>query len=433
MKFNENYEKVFFNYSLKNPKYLIVTRDGFYVNKEIDICAFLARKFYEKFKESPSSEQLKLLIDNSKRSKGIVPHDLVDAIYSGNLNDYDDEWLMKTAEAWIKWRNFDNSLLDGIEYVKTAKVDPDNVDLIINKFKEVINDRNKLNFNKSVGLDFFNPKDHYQKLEDKIKSGKLFLDNLTGGYDTKGLVVYAGASNVGKSIWLANDAVAFTKMGYNTAVVTLEMDSHKILKRIGANMLDISMDEYDDKSKDINFISKKLKTVGQGLTPPGKLYIEKFPTSQATVLDIENYLLDLEESKGIKLKCVIIDYINIISNYRNPNSENTYMKIKQISEDLRGMSDKHDWLVISATQLKRSAFDVSDFNLEDIAESSGLVHTCDLILGIIQDSIMHADREYWLKILKIRDGEGKNSKCRYNINYEYMRLMETDDVRIPGL
>ena len=42
--------------------------------------------------------------------------------------------------------------------------------------------------------------------------------------------------------------------------------------------------------------------------------------------------------KGVKLKTIIIDYINILSNYRNPNTENTYMKIKQIAEDLRAMA-----------------------------------------------------------------------------------------------
>jgi hypothetical protein len=41
---------------------------------------------------------------------------------------------------------------------------------------------------------------------------------------------------------------------------------------------------------------------------------------------------------------------------------------------------------------------------------------------------MHAKREYFLKILKIRDGEGKGTKCRFEIDYEYMRLTETQDV-----
>lgn len=234
------------------------------------------------------------------------------------------------------------------------------------------------------------------------------------------------------SIWLANDAVNFVKMGYNTAVVTAEMAAHKFIKRIGSNMLDVKISDYDEKSKDADFLSRKLKNVGVGLTPPGKLFIKKFPTSQATVNDIENYLIEVEEVTGCKLKAVVIDYINILSNYRNPNGESTYMKIKQIAEDLRAMGDRNEWLIVTATQIKRSGYESSDITMDDIAESAGLAHTADMIYGIIQDPIMHSNYEYWLKILKIRDGEGKNTKCRFNINYDYMRLTETDDIRVVG-
>jgi archaellum biogenesis ATPase FlaH len=430
MEFNQNYEKLFFNYSLVNPKYLAITREGFYASRELDIMAYLAKKFYDKFKETPSKEQMKLLVQNSNKSKDIVTDSLVDLVYESNIADYDNEWLQRTAESWIKWRAFDGSLLDGIEFIKSSKVNPDNVDSIINKFKELITDRNRINFDKDLGLDFFNPEHHYQNPEDKIASGKNFVDAVTsGGYDKCSLVVYAGEQNIGKSIWLANDASNFVKMGCNTAFITAEMKASKVIKRIGANLLDISMNEYDKYSSDKNYIARKLQHVGTGVMPPGKLFIKKFPTSQATVIDIENYLRDVEETAGIKLNAIVIDYINILSNYRNPNGDNTYMKIKQIAEDLRGMADRNNWLIVTATQIKRSGYDSSDISMDDIAESAGLSHTADMIYGIIQDAIMHSNFEYWLKILKIRDGEGKNTKCRFDVNYEYMRLTESEDVR----
>lgn len=430
MDFNQNYEKLFFNYSLVNPKYLTVTRDGFYSSKELDILAYLARKFYEKFKETPSKEQLKLLVQNSNKAKDVITDNIVDLVFDSNIGDYEQDWLQNTAESWIKWRAFDNSLLDGIEFIKTSKVNPDNVDSIIGKFKELITERNRLNFDKDLGLDFFNPEHHYQNPEDKIASGKNFVDAVTsGGYDKCSLVVYAGEQNIGKSIWLANDAANFVKMGYNTAFISAEMKGSKVIKRVGANLLDISMSEYDKYSADKNYIARKLQMVGTGVMPPGKLFIKKFPTSQATVIDLENYLKDVEDTVGIKLNAIVIDYINILANYRNPNSDNTYMKIKQIAEDLRGMADRNNWLIVTATQIKRSGYDSSDINMDDIAESAGLSHTADMIYGIIQDAIMHSNFEYWLKILKIRDGEGKNTKCRFEINYDYMRLTETDDIR----
>jgi len=434
MQFNSNYEKLFFNFCLKQPKYLPIIKAGFFTSEEVDTLAYLAKKFYEKFNETPTCSQMKLLVENSKKSKDKITPNIIDTIYEVNLSDYDDEWLESTAEAWIKWRNFDKSLIDGIEYVKTASVSPDNVESIISKFRETINDRNKINFDKDLGLDFFNPEAHVQHVSNKISSGYSFIDRVTGGgYDPCSLIVYAGEQNVGKSIWLANDAANFVRLGYNTAFVTAEMAGHKVIKRVGANLLNVSMSEYDTKSKDIVFMKRKLENVGDGLMPPGKLFVKKFPTSQATIPDLENYLLDLEETAGIKLRAIVIDYINILANYRNPNTENTYMKIKQIAEDLRAMADRNQWLIVTATQIKRSAYNSTDVGMEDISESAGLAHTADMIYAIIQDELMHSEYEYWLKILKIRDGEGKNLKCKFNINYDYMRLTETNETSSSGL
>jgi hypothetical protein len=56
-----------------------------------------------------------------------------------------------------------------------------------------------------------------------------------------------------------------------------------------------------------------------------------------------------------------------------------------------------------------------------------------MIYAIIQDELMHSEFEYWIKILKIRDGEGKNLKCKFTINYDYMRLNETNETSSSGI
>ena len=429
MQFNQDFEKMFFKLSLKKPKYLESIKADFYTLTEIDVLSRLAFRFYEKYHETPSREQIKLLAQQLKSANKIDPT-LIDMIFDVNLNEFDDEWLTTTAESWIKWRTFNISLIDTIEYVKTTEPSPENVEGIITKVKGLINDRNNLTFNTDLGLDFFDPMAHDQRETEKVSSGYNFIDYaLGGGYDKGGnLVVYAGEQNIGKSIFLANDAATAVKMGHNTAVVTAEMAAHKFVKRLGANLLTIPVNEYQEKAKNKDLIKRKLESIGNGFTPPGQLFIKQFPTSQATVLDIESYLLQIEEERMIKMDVVVIDYINILANYRNPNTENTYMKIKQIAEDLRAMGVRNNWLIITATQITRSGYNASDIGMTDIAESAGLSHTADVMLGIIQDELMHAEHEYWLKILKIRDGEGKGVKCRLNINYNYMRLTETEDI-----
>lgn len=228
------------------------------------------------------------------------------------------------------------------------------------------------------------------------------------------------------SIWLANDAVNFVRSGFDVAVITAEMADIDFIHRIGSNMLNVKVSDYEKLSKQPGFIKNRLSQLTNGVIPPGNLFVKEYPTSQATVPDIEAYLRELETVNGIKLKVIVIDYINILSNFRNPNSENTYMKIKQIAEDLRAMAVRNEWVVITATQINRGGYDSTELNMGHIAESAGLSHTADIIYGIIQDTSMHMNNEYWLKILKVRNGTGKNSRCMYRIDYSYMRLIETD-------
>jgi len=422
MNSNVDHEKIFFNYFLSKPTYLKSIRPGFFKNNDLDVIAKLAKDFYLEWGESPSEDQMKALANDDR---GDIPKDIIKSIYEINIRNYDADWVKRTAEAWVKWKHFDKQLIKTIEYVKTQDVSPSNVEDVVQRAIGMISTEGSVNFDSDIGLDFFNPAHHTQHTTAKLETGW----NFVSGYDPKSLIVYAGEQNVGKSIWLANDAANFVRMGNNVAFITAEMAASKVIKRIGSNLLNISMTDYEEQSKNRDFIKRKLGKVQKNfIMNPGKLFIKEFPTSQASVLDIEAYLKELEETQDYKVQVLVVDYINILANYRNPNTENTYMKIKQIAEDLRALAVKKDMLVISATQINRGAWDSTEIKMENIAESAGLAHTADVIYAIIQDSMMHVNNEYWLKILKIRDGQGKGSRCRFDINYNYMRITETDDI-----
>ena len=428
MKSSIDHEKIFFNYFLEKPHYLKGTNDGFFANRDLDQIAKLSKAFYLKFGESPSKQQMNALVKDDPNE---ISSDIVNSVYDINIKEYDQDWLKRTGEAWVKWKHFDKQLVRTIEYVKTQDVSPENVEDVVQRAIGMISTDGSINFDTDVGLDFFNPESHIQRTSKKIETGWNFVDRVSGGgYDTKSLVVYAGEQNIGKSIWLANDAANFVKMGHNVVFITAEMSAQKVLKRIGANLLHVPMSDYDKNSGNRDYMKRKLEKVSRGLLPPGKLFVKEYPTSQGTIPDIESYLKDLEESQDHKVNVLVVDYINILANYRNPNTENTYMKIKQIAEDLRALAVKRDMLVISATQINRGAWDATEVRMENIAESAGLAHTADVMYALIQDSVMHAEREYWLKVLKIRDGQGKGSRCRFDIDYEHMRLTETDDISV---
>jgi hypothetical protein len=228
------------------------------------------------------------------------------------------------------------------------------------------------------------------------------------------------------SIFLCNLAAQGVRNGYNAAYVSFEMSDRKIIKRLGSNLLGIKISDYNRMAEDPREIRNRMKTVttDDPFKTVGTLKVKEFPTSTASAVDIENWLKRVEELKGLKFKLVVLDYINIMRNWRNPNTENTYMKIKQIAEDLRAMAMRNNWTIVTATQFSKGAYSASDVTLEQISESSGLIHTVDSLFGIIQDEMMYMNQEYYLKNLANRDDGYKNSKKRFTINYDFMRIME---------
>jgi replicative DNA helicase len=352
LNYNAEYEKIFFLYALSNPKILKSFYPGFFDNAELDGMANISKKFYEKFSEAPSKQQLSALIQRTEL-KDKVTTSIIDMVFETNVKDYDPEWLSRIVTSWVTWRNFDRQLIKTVEYVKLQDVTPENVETIVNNAINLISTKGVTHLDTDIGLDFFNADNHRQRTSQKISSGREWVDRIAGGYDLKTFILYTGATGSGKSVFLCNDAATFVRMGYNVCYITLELADHKVLKRIGSNLLNIKMSEYDSVSTNTEFMKRKIDGVSRGLLPPGKLFVKEFPTSQASVLDVDAYVKQLEETTGTKIQVLIIDYLNILANYRNANSENTYMKVKQIAEDLRGMAVKNNYLILSATQVNR--------------------------------------------------------------------------------
>ena len=418
-------ENIIIKNILEDKSYLEVVKSDFFKNEGFKTIVEVAKDFWERYKESPTREQIKEALKISGRMDSVSISE-IDSIYDVDLNKYDSDWLIETTQFFIEYKNLTKSAVDAVKYLQSTPVTSENIKSVIETFKSIVNDRNNLDFSFDEGLDFFNAENHKQPTTNTFSSGYTFIDTvLGGGFSAKALYVFMGMPKVGKSLWLGNIAAQAVRSGHNVGIISLEMSDRKYVKRLGANILGIPVGEYNDRAEDDQLIKKKIQSVAfDNLQIPGKLFVKEFPTSQASVHDVERYLRKIEESKGIKFKVVIVDYINIMKNWRNPNSENTYMKIKQIAEDLRGIAMANEWSIITATQTKQSDFDSSDLSINSAAESSGLVATVDGMFGIIQDPMMYANRDYKLKILANRDDGYKNAHKIFNVDYKFMRIVE---------
>lgn len=233
------------------------------------------------------------------------------------------------------------------------------------------------------------------------------------------------------SMWLQNIAVNLVDNGYNVVYVTLEMASRKCMKRMGAMRLKIPIDQYDELSKDSMFIKQKINQ-SKNTTPstdlfdskkPGRLFVKKYPTSDCTITDLENYIKKFEETKKLKIDAIVIDYINLMSIEKGYNMDTMlYLKGKHLAEGLRRLGDKYDVCIITATQTGKDVWDASDINLADIPESKAIAESADSVWGIIRNSQMKKENVYKLKILKLRDGEHHEEQIKFDFNQNYLTM-----------
>ena len=429
-------QNVYYHYILSEPSLVTRFEPDFFSAKPVQYAFKLAKDYAVKYHQAPTVDQLKqLVIENNMQD--VLQDDVIDVLYAQRqmLSQYTDEWLYDETTNWAILENVKKSIVDAAAYLKLNQdeMESGNAKQIVEHIKTMFNRSCVLEFSDDLetGSDFWDAESHKQKKLIRSSLGYDFIDFcLNGGGFPGALICFAGAPKTGKSLWLQNICVKSVEKGENNAYITLELPEEMVISRMGANMFSIPSLEYEKYTKDtIEFKEKMTRYRKSKLVKPGALIVKDFPTSTLSVIELESYLLAKEEELSteghpFKFKNIFIDYLNIMKNYRNPNSENTYMKIKQIAEDLRAMGKKNGWCIITATQTNRSQFDTNDINASQISESAGLGATVDAMFGIIADALMLAQGKYYLKCIYDRVSPQANKKKLFDCNFNFLRISE---------
>jgi len=155
----------------------------------------------------------------------------------------------------------------------------------------------------------------------------------------------------------------------------------------------------------------------------GNVYIKEFPPSTITPNTIKAFAKKFTD-QGIHLDAIVIDYLNLI---HSPIGNNSYERIKNVTEQVRAISYVFNCPIISATQLNRAGFDQDNPDLATISESIGLAATADVIMSIFQND---EDRDLGiirLGMMKNRYGpRGMTQAMR--IDYSTLSIEQADDV-----
>lgn len=388
----------------------------YFKNKDIKAIFTIIRDFYEKRNVRPTTTEIKsyLTTDELKLSlKNVVGFfDNVDK----NLNS--DE-LINNTEVFLKEKAVYHTMMDVVDDINKNSVDTSK---ILDKFEKACS----ISLVTELGLDLYSDIDKVvadlNSTEKYIPSKWKWLDEKIGGgflESGKALYLFAGETNIGKSIFLGNVAINIASQGKTVLLVSLEMPELVYAKRLCSSVSKIPLSHLKVESDTL----KNQITEYCVENPTAKIIIKEFPPATITTNHLKAYIKKLLQ-KGIKIDAVVLDYVNLLNSTMGDSS---YERIKICTEQLRALSYTFNCPIISATQLNRDGYEISEPGLKTISESIGLAMTGDVILSVWQED---TDKE--LGVIKM--GFMKN---RFGPNYgfstmriDYSTLTITEDEHI---
>jgi len=381
-------------------------------------------KFVEKYNKIPTKTSLEIEVQNRKDLNEADFKNVISLVKSlQNDENVSFPWLVDTTESFCKDKAIYNAIVEGIQIIdgKDKKRGPDAI-------PSILSDALAVGFDNRVGHDYLLDSDerfdYYHTVEEKIPFDLEFFNKITkGGLPPKTLNIVMSGTGVGKTLFMCHVAANCLSQGKNVLYITLEMAEERIAERIDANLMNISMEDLHDLPKQM-FDSKIEKIIK---STSGQLIVKEYPTASAHTSHFRGLIKELAIKKSFRPDIIFVDYLNICasSRFKGAISVNSYMYIKAIAEELRGLAVETNVPIMSATQTNRAGFVSSDIGLEDVSESFGLPATADFMFALISNEELDDLNQIAVKQLKNRYNDLTiNKRFVIGIDRAKMRLSD---------
>ena len=412
---SEFYETVIAYNMLTDEPYLASIIDHlqqkYFENKDIANIVGLITDFYSKRSAAPTLTEIKsyLTDDNMKKSfRSVV------SMFDNFDKNFNRSELYENTEKFLKEKAVYHTLLEVADQTD-KEVD---TSAILSKFEKACG----VTLSTDIGLDYFNELDRHitdlTTVDSTISSGWSWLDEkLDGGFLENGRAIYvfAGETNIGKSIFLGNIARNIADQGKTVLLVSLEMSELVYAKRITTNLTQIPIRQLHERTGDIESAVKQYKNKHS----KSRVIVKEFPPSTITCQHLKGYIKKLTD-RGVKIDAIVVDYVNLL---KSNSGTNSYERIKYATEELRALSYVYECPIITATQLNRSGYSEVNPGLDTVGESYGLAATADAIFSIWREEEDIDLGVLKLGIMKNRFGQNYGSMIM-EIDYETLTLKE---------
>jgi len=280
---------------------------------------------------------------------------------------------------------------------------------------------------KDLGTDYYaNPKERLEAIrmgKGLVSTGwKVVDDKLYGGLNKGEITIFAGQSGTGKSLFLQNLAVNWALAGLNVVYITLELNEKLSSMRIDAMHTGY---ETRDVMRNIDDVHVKIRTAY--IKNKGELRIKQLPNG-CTSNDIRAYIKEYEIQTGVKVDCILVDYLDLMMPMsKTISAENLFVKDKYIAEELRNLAIELDTVTVSASQLNRGSYEEVAFDPSHIAGGISKVNTADNVIGISTNATMKEAGRYQLQFMKTRSSSGVGSRVDLAFNIKSLRITDLEE------
>ena len=406
-------------------KVLPFIKSTYFDEREEQIIFEEISNFVDKYQKIPTQTSLEIEVGERKDLNETEHKKIVDIIKTLNPMEVDFDWLVDHTEKFCKDKAIYNAIVDGIKIIdgKDSKRKPDAI-------PEILTDALSVSFDNSVGHDYIEDAesrfDYYHRVEERIPFDLDFFNKITkGGLPPKTLNIALAGTGVGKSLFMCHMAANCLSQGKNVLYITLEMAEERIAERIDANLMNVSMEDLQSLAKQM-FTDKMSKITKK---TKGKLIVKEYPTATAHSSHFRGLIKELAIKKSFRPDIMFIDYLNICasSRFKGAQNVNSYMYVKAIAEELRGLAVETNVPIMSATQTTRSGFVSTDVGLEDTSESFGLPATADFMFALISNEELDELNQICVKQLKNRYNDPTmNKRFVIGIDRAKMRLYDVE-------
>ena len=423
-------EEIIFSHLLFNEEYsrkvIPFLKNEYFQTRTNKILFELIDGYIKTYNVVPSKEALNTKLqslDNISEDDFKSCGDLITKLEADLKTSVD--WLCDQTEKFCQEKAVYNAIMDSIKII-----DKKDKKRGTGSIPEILTEALSVSFDTNIGHDFIEDAnsryDYYHVREEKLQFDLEYFNKITkGGLSKKTLNIILASTGVGKTMFMTHCAAHHLTLGKNVLYLTMEMSEERIAERIDANLMDVTIDDLKELPKDA--YEKKMVRIKGGTT--GKLIVKEYPTAAAGSAHFRHLLQELRIKKSFKPDVIYVDYLNICSSARMKmgGSVNSYMYIKAIAEELRGLAVEFDVPIISATQSNRDAYNSSDVGLDNTSESFALPATADFMFALISTEDLEGLNQILVKQLKNRyDDPSSNRKFVIGVNKAKMKFYDVE-------